>query len=156
MSIRLAVSIAVAALLCACSGPRAGVTSGAPSASPAAVPRSAHGPLNSPVSRAGRPGEVPLDAAHRAAVAAIAAKVPAAERARLRYALAAGGDGRTHLVVYDGEGLDVGGRGPTKRHEYVVFLVLNLPGGQHYDPQQNSIIAPIPPPPERDVAPVKP
>jgi hypothetical protein len=31
-----------------------------------------------------------------------------------------------------------------------VFRVLNRPGGWHYDPQENAIIAPIPPPPERD------
>jgi hypothetical protein len=106
--------------------------------------------MNSPVARAGATGEVPLDAAERAEVAATAAKVPAAERARLRYALALGDDGRRHLVVYDGEGLGAGGRRTAKRNEYVVFHVLNVAGGEHYDPQQNSIVAPIPPPAERN------
>ncbi|HEX3466744.1 MAG TPA: hypothetical protein VHT05_01435 [Candidatus Elarobacter sp.] len=148
-------SAAVAAgLVCACSGPRPAATSGAPSAAPsasapAAAP-SAHGPLSSPVSRAGQSGAVPLDPAQRAEVAAVAAKVSPAERARLRYALATGDDGKAHLVVYDGEGLDARGQDPTRRHEYVVFRVLNRPGGWHYDPQENAIIAPIPPPPERD------
>ncbi len=154
MSIRVAVSAAVAVLLCACSGPRA-ATSAGPNASPAVV-AVAHGPLNSPVSRAGAPGAIPLDAAQRAEVVAVAAKVPPAERARLRYALAAGDDGRSHLVVYDGEGLDAGGRGSATRHEYVMFRVLNMPAGEHYDPQQNTIVAPIPPPPERDGAGAKP
>lgn len=155
MSIRLAAGIALAAVLvCACAGPRPAATGGGPSAGPsaaaAAAPASSRGPFNSPVSRAGQPGTVPLDPAQRAQVAAVAAKTPAAERARLRYALANGDDGKTHLVVYDGEGLDTRGTDPNRRHEYVVFRVLNLPGGWHYDPQENAIIAPIPPPPERD------
>ncbi len=153
MSIRLAAGFAAAALLCACSGTRADGTSGGPSASPSAA--SSNGPMNSPVSRAGAPGQVPLDAAQRSEVLATEAKVPPAERARLRYALATGDDGRSHLVVYDGEGLDAGGRAAKKRHEYVVFRVLNAADGEHYDPQQNSIIAPIPPPAERDNAPTK-
>jgi hypothetical protein len=111
--------------------------------------------MNSPVSRAGAPGAVPLDAAQRGEVAATAAKVPPAERARLRYALATGDDGRRHLVVYDGEGLDAGGRGTAKRNGYVVFRVLNAADSEHYDPQQNSIVPPIPPPAERDNAPAK-
>jgi len=155
MSIRLAAGFAAAALLCACSGTRTEGTSGGPSAPPsAAVP--VQGPMNSPVSRAGAPGQVPLDPAQRSEVLATAAKVPPAERARLRYALATGDDGRSHLVVYDGEGLDAGGQEAKKRHEYVVFRVINAAGGEHYDPQQNSIIAPIPPPAERDNVPTKP
>jgi hypothetical protein len=164
MSIRLAAAFA-AALLCACSAPKAAATSGSPSASPSAAvaapsvspsrAASAHGPMNSPVSRAGAPGQVPLDAAGRREVAAAAAKVPPAERARLRYALATGDDGRQHLVVYDGEGLSAAGRGPGRGNNYVVFRVLNA-NGEHYDPEQNTIVAPIPPPPERDAAPAKP
>ncbi len=73
----------------------------------------------------------------------------------MRYALATGDDGQLHLVVYDGEGLDAGGRGTAKRNEYVVFRVLNAANGEHYDPQQNSIVAPIPPPAERDSVPTK-
>jgi hypothetical protein len=138
---RLAAVLVTAAFLCACTGPKAAATY--------------IGPMNSPVSMAGQPGQVPLDDAQRAEVAATAAKVPPAQRARLRYALATGDDGQRHLVVYDGEGLDAGGHG-AKRHEYVVFLVLNANNGEHYDPQQNSIIAPIPPPPERDNVPTKP
>ncbi|MBV8299357.1 MAG: hypothetical protein JO083_07425, partial [Candidatus Eremiobacteraeota bacterium] len=45
---------------------------------------------------------------------------------------------------------------PGKPHEYVVFRVLNSAGGEHYDPEQNSIVAPIPPPPQRDVVVPKP
>jgi hypothetical protein len=155
MSIRLAAGVAAAALLCACSGPRAAGSISGPNVSPSPL-AAARGPSNSPVSRAGAPGEIPLDAAQRAQVAATAAKVPPAERARLRYALATGDDGRQHLVVYDGEGLDAAGRpGKTRHNEYVVFRVLNAAGGEHYDPQQNSIIAPIPPPVERDNIPTK-
>jgi len=33
--------------------------------------------------------------------------------------------------------------------------VLNAADGEHYDPQQNSIVPPIPPPAERDNAPAK-
>jgi len=141
MSNRIAVALTAAALLAACSAPKNAATVYS-------------GPPNSPVSRAGQPGQVPLDDAQRAEVAATAAKVPPAERARLRYALATGDDGQRHLVVYDGEGLDPAGQG-SKRHEYVVFLVLNATNGEHYDPQQNAIVAPIPPPPERDSAPSK-
>jgi len=141
MSNRIAAVLAAAALLCACTGPKAAATYS--------------GPKNSPVSMAGQPGQVPLDDAQRAQVAATAAKAPPPQRARLRYALATGDDGQRHLVVYDGEGLDPGGHGP-KRHGYIVFLVLNANNGEHYDPQQNSIIAPIPPPPERDNVPTKP
>jgi hypothetical protein len=155
MSIRLAAGFAAAALLCACSGTRTAETGGSPSAAPSAA-APVHGPMNSPVSRAGAPGQVPLDPAERAEVAATAAKVPPAERARLRYALATGDDGRQHLVVYDGEGLGAAGRSAGKHNEYVVFRVLNSAGGEHYDPQQNSIIAPIPPPVERDAGPAKP
>lgn len=156
MSIRLAAGFAAAALLCACSGTRTAETGGSPSAVPSAA-APVHGPMNSPVSRAGAPGQVPLDPAQRSEVAATAAKVPPAERARLRYALATGDDGRQHLVVYDGEGLNPAGRqGKTRHNEYVVFRVLNAHDDEHYDPQQNSIIAPIPPPAERDGAPAKP
>jgi hypothetical protein len=155
MSIRLAAGFAAAALLCACSGTRTAETGGSPSAVPSAA-APVHGPMNSPVSRAGAPGQVPLDPAQRSEVAATAAKVPPAERARLRYALATGDDGRQHLVVYDGEGLGTAGRSTGKHNAYVVFRVLNSAGGEHYDPQQNSIIAPIPPPVERDVGPAKP
>lgn len=139
MSNRIAATLAAAALLVACSAPKSTATTYT-------------GPANSPVALAGRPGQVPLDDAQRTEIAATAAKVPSAERARLRYALALGDDGQRHLVVYDGEGLDPAGHG-AKRHEYVVFLVLNATNGEHYDPQQNSIIAPIPPPPERDNGP---
>jgi hypothetical protein len=156
MPIRLAASLAAAALLCACSGQKsasenAAATSPAPTASPSAATAAApapaaNGPANAPVARAGTPGAIPLDAAQRGEVRAVAAKEPPAVRARLRYALAAGEDGKTHLVVYDGEGLPADGRDPRKPHQYIVFRVLNSPRGEHYDPQQNALIAPLPTP----------
>jgi hypothetical protein len=141
MSIRLAASLAAAALLCACAGPK-----------PAAVA----GPPNAPVPRAGQPGAIPLDPAQRSELDGAVARIPAKLRPRLRYALAAGDDGKQHLVVYDGEGLGVTGRHPGRPREYVVFQVLNAPNGEHYDPQQNSVVAPIPPPPQRDLTVPKP
>jgi hypothetical protein len=144
----------LAALLSACApkdgGQAAAATGAAPAA--AAVPAPApvrSGPANAPVARAGQPHAVPLDAAQRRELHAAVAKVPAAFRPRLRYALASGDDGKPHLVVYDGQGLGVDGRPPGKPHAYVVFQVLNAANGEHYDPLQNSLIAAIPPPPER-------
>jgi len=154
MSIRLAASFAAAALLCGCAGPKSGGTTSA--ASPGASAPAAAVPPNAPGPRAGQPGAIPLDPAQRAALDAAVARVPAQLRPRLRYALASGDDGKPHLVVYDGEGLGVTGRHPGKPHEYVVFRVLNSAGGEHYDPEQNSIVAPIPPPPQRDVVVPKP
>ena len=113
-------------------------------------------PLNAPVPRAGEPGAIPLSPDQRREVDATAAKAPPSIRPRLRYALAAGDDGKTHLVVYDGAGLGVSGRPAGKQHAYVLFQVLNSADGEHYDPQQNSVVAPIPPPPQRDVVPAKP
>jgi hypothetical protein len=154
MSIRLAASFAAAALLCACGGPKSG-GAGTGAASPPASAGAA-APVNAPVPRAGQPGAIPLDSAQRAELDAAVARVPAKLRPRLRYALASGDDGKPHLVVYDGEGLGVTGRHPGKPHEYVVFRVLNSSGGEHYDPQQNSVVAPIPPPPQRDIVVPKP
>jgi hypothetical protein len=156
MSFRLAASAVAAALLCGCGAPKSGSTATGPAtspAAPAAVNSSAPapgGPPNAPVTQAGRPGAIPLDAAQRAELAATVAKAPAGQRARLRYALAVGDDGQRHLVVYDGQGLGASGRHPGKAHEYVVFQVLNARNGEHYDPQQNSLVAPIPPPVQRD------
>jgi hypothetical protein len=55
-------------------------------------------------------------------------------------------------VVYDGEGLRADGRQPGKNNAYVVFRVLNAAAGAHYDPQQNAIVAPLPPP-QRETSP---
>ena len=110
----------------------------------------AGGPPNAPVALAGQPGGIPLDPAQRAELDATVAKAGPGERARLRYALAAGDDRKMHLVVYDGEGLGASGRHKGRPHEYVVFKVLNAANGEHYDPQQNSIVPPIPPPPQRE------
>jgi hypothetical protein len=156
MPIRLAASLAAAALLCAaCSGPKEGSQSTA--ASPAAVPTASpvaapvpSGPANALVSRIGTPGAIPLDPQQRREVAAAAAKAAPDVRPRLRYALASGEDGKIRLVVYDGEGLPADGRHPGKPHEYVVFKVLNAARSEHYDPQQNVVVAPIPPPAQRD------
>jgi hypothetical protein len=155
MWIRLAAVVAGAALFSACSGPKAPDAAVQPSPSPAAAAAVPSGALNAAVSRAGAPGTVALDAAQRNALDAAVAKEPPAVRARLRYAVATADDGKARLVVYDGEGLGPDGRHPGKPHDYVVFRVLNSGIGEHYDPQQNSIIAPIPPPVQRD-APVRP
>ena len=65
-------------------------------------------------------------------------------------------DGKSRLVVYDGEGLGPDGRHRGKPHEYVVFKILNSRSGEHYDPQQNAIIAAIPPPAQREMPQVLP
>jgi len=155
MSFRLAASVVAAsvvaaALLCGCGGR---TTTASTATEPTA---SAAGPLNAPVPAAGQPGAIPVAPAQRRELDATVAKVPPPVRPRLRYALATGDDGKPHLVVYDGEGLGAAGRHAGKPHEYVVFKVLNASNGEHYDPQQNSIIAPIPPPVQRDSAPTKP
>ena len=152
MSFRLAASLAAAALLCSCSAPKS-ASSGTGGASAAASARPAAGPANSLVSAAGRAGTVALDATQRRELDAAVAKVPAALRPRLRYALATADDGRRHLVVYDGEGLRADGRHPGTTNAYVVFRVLNAANGEHYDPQQNAIVAPMKAPPERDTSP---
>jgi hypothetical protein len=158
MPFRLAASLAAAALLCSCSAPRpassgTGGASASPGPSAAAAVRSAAGPVNALVSAAGRSGAVPLDAAQRHALEAAVAKLPAALRPRLRYALATSDDAGRHLVVYDGQGLNADGRQPGKTNAYVVFRVLNAANGEHYDPQQNAIVAPMSPPPQRDTSP---
>jgi hypothetical protein len=159
LPLRLAAGAAAAALLCACTSAKTSLAepaAAAPAAAAqlAAAPTAAvpSGPANAPVARAGKPGAVALGAGQRAALHAAVAKAPPGLRARLRYALANGDDGKPHLVVYDGQGLGPDGRHPGKPHEYVVFEVLNGAPGEHYDPQQNSVIAPIPPPPERQSA----
>jgi hypothetical protein len=156
MSFRLAASVVAAALLCGCAGHTSASTGTEPSGSPAAAATVGAGPANAPVPRAGQPGAITLQPAERAELDATVAKVPGSIRPRLRYALATGDDGKAHLVVYDGEGLGATGRHPGKPHEYVVFRVLNSASGEHYDPQQNSIVAAIPPPPQRDAEPAKP
>ncbi|HTD36532.1 MAG TPA: hypothetical protein VK669_03370 [Candidatus Limnocylindrales bacterium] len=162
MPIRLAASLTAAAMLCACSGTKNAAETSA-TASPTATPqvaapalgppgpaRGRGGPPNALISLAGTPAGIPLEAGQRREVAAIAAKQPRAVRDRLRYALASGDDGKTHLVVYDGEGLPADGRHPGKPHEYVVFRVLNSARNEHYDPQQNALVAPLPPPRARE------
>ncbi|HEY0614458.1 MAG TPA: hypothetical protein VGC96_07445 [Candidatus Elarobacter sp.] len=144
----------LAALLLAGCGSRSPVSAPASAAvarpaQPAAAPP---GPPNAPAAKAGRPGAIPLDAAQRRELDAAVARAAAPLRPRLRYALAAGDDGARHLVVYDGQGLGIDGRPPGKPHAYVVFAVLNATNGEHYDPLQNSVVAAIPPPPERDSA----
>ena len=107
---------------------------------------------NAPVPHAGRPGAIPLDAAQRRELDAAVAAAPPAQRARLRYALAAGDDGKRHLAVYDGQGLPANGRRPGKSRNYALFKLLNSRTGENYDPQQNSIVPVIPPPVQRDTS----
>jgi hypothetical protein len=158
MSFRLAASVAAAALLCGCGGPKPGDTGTNPAASPVATAGAATaapapaGPPNAPVPAAGRPGAIPLDAAQRRELDAAVASAPPAQRGRLRYALAAGDDGKRHLAVYDGQGLPPSGRRPGKAHDYTLFKLVNSRTGEHYDPQQNSIVPPIPPPVQRDTS----
>jgi hypothetical protein len=148
-SARFAACLLAAALLISCAGQKASDPTTSPSPAASVVPV-ASGPASALVSAVGTPGAPALDAAQRAEVAAVAAKTPAALRARLRYAIAAGEDGKPHLVVYDGEGLGPDGRHKGRPHEYIVFRVLNTTKGEHYDPQQNVVDAAIPPPPQRD------
>jgi len=158
LSLRLAAGAAAAALLCACGASKTSLTepaaapAAAAQAAPAAAAPAPSGPVNAPVASAGKPGAIPLDQERRAALDAALKAAPAGLRPRLRYALASGDDGKASLVVYDGQGLGPDGRHPGKPHEYVVFQVLNGAPGRHYDPQQNSVISPIPPPPERESA----
>ena len=149
MWIRLAACLAAAAVLCACAGPKSPSAQSTPTARPAA-PAAASGPANALVSQVGKPGAVPLNAAQRQELDAALAKLPRALRARLRYGVASGDDGKQRLVVYDGEGLGAEGRHPGRKHEYIVFRVLNSTRGEHYDPQQNTMVAPIPPPVQRE------
>jgi hypothetical protein len=150
---RTAAVLAAAALLQACSGARAEAPASAPAASPgAAAAASASGPANLPVAEAGRAGAIPLDDAQRRALDGIVKNVPGPERKRLRYALASDDSGARRLVVYDGGGLGPDGRDPRRPREYVMFKVLNASADEHYDPQQNSVVAPIPPPVQRDSA----
>jgi hypothetical protein len=118
----------------------------AATSSPATPPP---GPPNAPVPAAGAAGPIPLDDAQSAELQRAVGDAPPAVRARLRYALALGDDGQRHLVVYDGEGLDANGRAKGKAHDYVLFRVLNATAAEHYDPQQNALIAPMPVPSER-------
>jgi hypothetical protein len=153
MWIRLAASVAAAVLFSACSGAKAPTAGTGPtSPSPAAATAAPSALGNAPVAQAGAAGAIPLEPAQRRALDEAVAKAPPAVRGRLRYALAAGDDGKTRLVVYDGGGLGKDGRDPRRPHEYVVFRILNSTRGEHYDPQQNSIVAPIPPPVQREDA----
>jgi hypothetical protein len=150
--IRPAAGLLAAALLCACSAAKTASTAAPrPSAPPAAAAPS--GPSNAPVSAAGTPGGVLLDPQQQAALTRAVGAQSAAVRPRLRYALASGDDGKRHLVVYDPgiPGAD-GVHSGTPHHGYVMYAVLNASGAEHYDPQQNTVIAPIPPPPQRESA----
>lgn len=106
------------------------------------------GPPNAAVAALGKPGAIPLDADQEAQVERISRTTDPALRSRLRYALALGDDGKRHLVVYDGEGLGASGRQHGTQRDYIVFKVLNAGNGEHYDPQQNAIVAPISSPPQ--------
>lgn len=77
-------------------------------------------------------------------VQATVAKAEPATRARLRYALALAEDGKRYLVVYDA------GNAVKEARGYNLPPVLNRSDGSHYDPQQNELVAPIPPPKDRD------
>jgi hypothetical protein len=148
-SARFAACLLGAALLISCAGQKASDSSPTPTPAASAVPI-ASGPASALVSAAGTPGSPALDAVQRAEVATVAAGTPGGMRARLRYAVAAGEDGKPRLVVYDGGGLGPDGRQKGRPHEYILFRVLNAKHGEHYDPQQNAVIAAIPPPPQRD------
>lgn len=136
-------SLVATSLLCGCGSPKTSTAAAAAATAPG-------GAGNALLADAGTPRGVPLDAATRAELDSIAAGAPPALRPRLRYALATGDDGRAHLVVYDGEGLPADGHHKGHPHEYVVFRVINSKDDEHYDPQQNAIVAPIAAPKDRD------
>ena len=157
IAIRPVAGALAAALLCACAAPRPETTAGsgangsAPLAGiPAAAAAAPAGPSNALVPAPGRPGAIPLAPGQRAALDRALAALPSAERSRLRYALPSGDDGKSRVIVYDGGGLPSNGRSAGRSHDYIVFPVLNGARGEHYDPEQNALIAPIPPPPQRE------
>lgn len=156
--IRTAAGVLSAALLCACASPKPEGAAGAASTAAAsgsvagvsvAAAAALAGPANAPLPLPGRPGAIPLDAGQRAALDRAVAGLPPKLRPRLRYALASGDAGAPQVVVYDGEGLPPNGRRAGRAHDYTVFPVLNGSRGEHYDPEENTLIAPIPPPPQR-------
>jgi hypothetical protein len=111
-------------------------------------PAAAKPPFSALVRDAGKPGAPVLDPAAKAELDRIVAKVPEKKRPLLRYALASDTTGKVHLVVYDGLGLPANGK-PRGKFEYIVFKPLNATDGSTYDPTQNAIDEPVPPPPER-------
>jgi len=141
---RFAAFVMAAAVLTACAAKPP------PPPTATSAPAPANGPASALVSAAGSAGTPVLDPAQRHELEVTVAAVRAAVRPRLRYALAQGEDGKIRLAVYDGEGLGPNGRHPGKPHEYILFKVLNSRAGEHYDPEQNALIAAIPPPPERE------
>jgi hypothetical protein len=148
-SIRFAAWTSLAVLSCACSAPKPTATAtAAPVASAQAAAPAPAGPPNAPVPAGGKPGAIPLDPDQRQDLQRFITQVAPPLRPRLRYALALGDDGKRHLVVYDGGGLNANGR-PAGAHDFVVFKVLNATDGSHYDPQSDELIAPLPVPPER-------
>jgi len=138
--------LALAALVAGCAKPASSpVQSPAPSAQPAA-----NVPMRALVIDAGKPGAPALDADQLAQIKAIAASAPPAVRKRLRYALAPDESGAMRFIVYDGRGLAADGTRPGKKFDYILFRLLNMKDGSIYDPLQNLVRAPIPPPKERD------
>lgn len=160
IAIRPVAGALAAALLCACAAPRPETTAGSGAngtprlagipAAAAAAAAAPPGPSNALVPAPGKPGAIPLAPEQRAALDRALAALPSTERSRLRYALPSGDDGKARVVVYDGGGLPSSGRSAGRAHDYVVFPVLNGARGEHYDPEQNTLIAPIPPPPQRE------
>jgi len=147
-------SVSLAALLCACAGPKPAATTAASAAPATAQVAEAGpgGPPNAPVPPTGAPGAIPLDDTQRGQLTEFVAGAPPSLRTRLRYALALGDDGKRHLVVYDGGGLNANGR-VAGAHDFIIFKVLNTSDGSHYDPQSDELVAPVPPPPEREGGP---
>ena len=145
----IAVSLLAAALVSGCSANKPATSAPSPSAQANAA-QPAPAVANAPVPAPGKTWTIRLDDTQRAEVERVVSSTPPKARAHLRYALAMGDDGRRHLVVY----VDPGDRAvSTKKFTtYVVFAVLNATNGEHYDPEQNAIVAPIPPPAEREDA----
>ena len=111
--------------------------------SPTAAQQTAPAVPNAPVPAPGASGPIPLDNAQRAQIEKIRASVSAAERARLRYALA-DDSGKRVLIVYVSATAPPGGKKGTA--VYNVYKPLNRDDGATYDPEQNAVIAPIPVP----------
>jgi len=122
---------------------------GALSSAPAS-PAAANVPLRALVSDAGKPGAPPLEASQQAEIKNAASRLAPRIRQRLRYAIAPDEAGKMRFIVYDGQGLPADGKRPGKKFNYTVFRLLNVTDGSTYDPQQNIVQAPVPPPKERD------
>jgi len=111
----------------------------------------AHRPVDAPVSAFGTDRGPALDSEQRAELDAAVAATRAAERPRLRYALARDDSGKNRLAVYDPGPASPPGPHTKTTLVYVVYRLLNAKDGANYDPQQDVIVDALPVPSERDI-----